>query len=97
MPSRPCRLQRAGLRNGFTYDIKKKKFTELTLPGSTYVEVWGLNDDGVVAIDGESSSGTFVGYLYCPTAKACPSAAAGARPPQNPALLHAPRMTPPAP
>jgi|SRR5579871_3178252 len=66
----------SGNRHGFTYDIAKKKFTELTVPGSTYVEVWGLNDKGVVAIDGENSSGVFVGYLYCPKATDCPSGAA---------------------
>lgn len=62
-------------RHGFIYNIKKKKFTELTVSGSTYVEVWGLNDKGVVAIDGENSSGVFVGYLFCPAAKDCPAGA----------------------
>jgi probable HAF family extracellular repeat protein len=83
----------SGNRHGFTYDILKTKFTELLVPGSTYVEVWGLNDNGVVAIDGESSSGGFVGYLYCPTAKVCPSGGA-ARSPQVPFLRHVPRMVP---
>lgn len=83
----------SGNRHGFTYDIKKKKFTELTVPGSSYVEVWGLNDNGVVAIDGEDSSGVFVGYLYCPTAKVCPSGAA-ARSPRVPFLRHVPRLVP---
>jgi len=81
----------SGNRHGFIYDIAKAKFTELLVPGSTYVEVWGLNDDGVVAIDGESSSGGFVGYLYCPTAKVCPAAA---RSPQVPILHHVPRLIP---
>jgi hypothetical protein len=82
----------SGNRHGFTYDIKKKKFTELTVPNSTYVEVWGLNDNGVVAIDGENTSGVFVGYLYCPTAKVCPKG--GARSPQLPVLHHVPRLSP---
>jgi hypothetical protein len=86
----------SGNRHGFTYDIKKKKFTELTVPNSTYVEVWGLNDNGVVAIDGENSSGVFVGYLFCPTAKVCP-AGAGAAAPQVPVLHHVPRLIPTAP
>jgi len=77
----------SGNRHGFTYDIKKGTFTELTVPGSTFVEVWGLNDHGVVAIDGENSSGVFVGYLYCPTAKVCPSGGA-ARSTQVPVLEH---------
>jgi hypothetical protein len=83
----------SGNRHGFTYDIKKKKFTELTVSGSTYVEVWGLNDKGVVAIDGENSSGVFVGYLYCPKANDCP-AGAGAISPQLPVLHHVPRLFP---
>jgi probable HAF family extracellular repeat protein len=83
----------SGNRHGFTYDIKKKKFTELTVPGSTYVEVWGLNDNGVVAIDGENSSGVFVGYLYCPKAKDCPGGGE-ARSPQIPFLHHVPRTAP---
>jgi probable HAF family extracellular repeat protein len=83
----------SGNRHGFTYDIKKAKFTELTVPNSTYVEVWGLNDNGVVAIDGENSSAVFVGYLYCPTANVCPSGG-GAKSPQVPDLRHAPRQVP---
>jgi probable HAF family extracellular repeat protein len=82
----------SGNRHGFTYDIAKKKFTELTVSGATYVEVWGLNDKGVVAIDGEGTNG-FVGYLYCPTAKDCPSGA-GANRAQVPILRHTPRLTP---
>jgi hypothetical protein len=79
----------AGNRHGFIYDIAKAKFTELKVPGSTFVEAWGLNDDGVVAMDGENSSSVFVGYLYCPSAKVCPSGAAKA--PPAPVLQHAPR------
>jgi probable HAF family extracellular repeat protein len=76
----------SGNRHGFTYEIKTKKFTDLTVSGSTYVEVWGLNDNGVVAIDGENSSGVFVGYLYCPTTKVCPTGAARVESPQVPVL-----------
>jgi hypothetical protein len=81
----------SGNRHGFTYDIKKQKFTELLVSGSTYVEVWGLNDNGVVDIDGENSSGIFVGYLYCPKASDCPSTAG--RAPQVP-VLHRPMRIP---
>jgi hypothetical protein len=86
----------SGNRHGFIYDIAKAKFTELTVPNSTFVEVWGLNDDGAVAIDGENASAVFVGYLYCPTAQACPSGAAR-RAPQVPVLHHVPRSSPIAP
>lgn len=82
----------SGNRHGFIYNIKKQKFTELTISGSTYVEVWGLNDKGVVAIDGlDSSTGLFVGYLYCPKASDCPGGAA--RTPQVP-VLHRPMHVP---
>jgi hypothetical protein len=77
-------------RHGFTYDIKSAKFTELTVPNSTFVEVWGLNDDGVVAMDGENSSAVFVGYLFCPSKKVCPKSAVAYRAPQVP-VLHAPK------
>lgn len=80
----------SGNRHGFTYDIKKAKFTELTVPGSTFVEAWGLNDDGVVAVDGEDANAVFVGYLYCPKAGVCPGGAAR-RSPQVPFLRHVPR------
>jgi len=84
----------SGNRHGFVYEIKTKKFTDLTVPGSTYVEVWGLNDNGVVAIDGENSSGEFVGYLYCPTAKVCPAGATRVGSPQVPVLHHVSRQIP---
>ena len=85
----------SGNRHGFIYEISTQEFTELTIPGSSYVEVWGLNDKGVVAIDGENSSGVFVGYLYCPKTKDCPSAAT--RTPQVPVLhrpMHVPQQIP---
>jgi probable HAF family extracellular repeat protein len=75
-------------RHGFIYNIKKQKFTELTVPGSTFVEVWGLNDNGVVAIDGENSSSVFVGYLYCPKASLCPGGGAAR---SVPVVSHAPK------
>ena len=86
----------SGNRHGFTYNIAKKKFTELTVSGSTFVEVWGLNDKGVVAIDATNSSGSFVGYLFCPKASDCPKGAA--KSPQVPVLHrnvpHLPLTTP---
>lgn len=65
----------SGNRHGFEYDIAKKKFKELTISGATGVEVWGINDKGVVAIDNLTT-----GYLYCPTATDCPSGAAAVKP-----------------
>ena len=83
----------SGNRHGFTYDIRSSTFTELTVPDSSYVEVWGLNDRGVVAIDGENSSGVFIGYLYCPKAKDCPSGAVKVDPSRVQVLHHVPRLS----
>lgn len=83
-------------RHGFIYDIATKKFTELTVPNSTYVEVWGLNDKGQVAIDGlDSSTGLYVGYIYCPSSTNCPGGASRVEPPvrQRPAF-RVPRQAP---
>jgi hypothetical protein len=74
----------SGNRHGFTYNIKKKKFTELTISGLAPIEVWGLNDKGVVDIDGFNGS-AYVGYLYCPKASDCPS---GANRAQKAPVLH---------
>ncbi|HEX4080019.1 MAG TPA: hypothetical protein VHX61_14230 [Rhizomicrobium sp.] len=75
----------SGNRHAFTYEVKTKKFSEIKISGSTFVEGWGLNDDGVVSVDGlDSTTGYYVGYLYCPSAKVCPSDAA--RAPQIPVL-----------
>lgn len=83
----------SGNRHGFTYDISSKTFTELTVPDSSYVEVWGLNDKGVVAIDGENSSGVFVGYLYCPKANDCPRGAIKDEPSGVQVLHRVPRLS----
>ena len=79
----------SGNRHGFTYNISAGTFHELTVPGSTAVEVWGLNDKGVVAIDGSNSSGGYTGYLWCPRAADCPGGNVKVSPPAH--LLHAPR------
>lgn len=79
----------SGNRHGFIYNIATATFTELTVPNATSVEVWGLNDHGLVAIDGlDSSTGFYVGYIYCPSARKCPGAAASVKP-QHPVLQHA--------
>jgi len=73
-------------RHGFTYDIATKTFTEIKIKGATFVEVWGINDLGNVAVDQVASTGT-IGYIYCPVAKNCPAAAlAGSG--QPPVLRH---------
>jgi hypothetical protein len=86
----------SGNRHGFIYDIATATFTELTVPNSTYVEVWGLNDHGQVAIDGlDSNTGFFVGYIYCPSAKNCPGTAAAVKHPVlHRSALPVPRQMP---
>jgi hypothetical protein len=83
-------------RHGFTYDIATATFTELTVPSSTFVEVWGLNDHGQVAIDGlDSTTGLYVGYIYCPSARNCPGGAAAVkRPVLHRSALPVPRQMP---
>jgi hypothetical protein len=76
----------AGSRRGFVYAIGTKTFTELTIPNQTYVEVWGVNDKGVVALDGTNPTGVFIGYLYCPRLHDCPAGAVAIEPRQGPAL-----------
>ncbi|HEX3664926.1 MAG TPA: hypothetical protein VHU23_06820 [Rhizomicrobium sp.] len=78
----------SGSRHGFIYDIKSHAFTELTIPDDTYVEVWGINDKGVVALDGTNPTGVFTGYLYCPKANDCPRGALAFEPGTAPALHH---------
>ncbi len=84
----------SGSRHGFTYDIKSKAFTELTIPNQTYVEVWGINDRGVVALDGTNPSGVFIGYLYCPKTNDCPKGAVAVEPRRAPILHHVPILSP---
>ncbi|HLY07211.1 MAG TPA: hypothetical protein VKR31_15805 [Rhizomicrobium sp.] len=82
----------AGNRHGFSYDIASKTFTEISIPNATYVEAWGLNDRGVVAVDGTGANGVVVGYLYCPKARDCPSSAARVK--RQPPVLHRPLRLP---
>ncbi|HEX4156874.1 MAG TPA: hypothetical protein VHY79_00225 [Rhizomicrobium sp.] len=84
----------SGSRHGFTYDIKSQTFTELTIPNDTYVEVWGINDRGVVALDGTNPTGVFTGYLYCPKANDCPKGAVAVEPREPPVLHHVSVMSP---
>jgi len=86
----------ASNRHGFIYDIATATFTELTVPNSTFVEVWGLNDHGQVAIDGlDSTTGLYVGYIYCPSARNCPGGeAAVEHPVLHRSALPVPRQMP---
>jgi hypothetical protein len=61
----------SGVIEGFVYDIATKKFTDLVAPGSTFTQVWGINNSNVIAAS--STAGSFV---YCMTSKGCPSAGA---------------------
>jgi hypothetical protein len=84
----------SGSRHGFVYQISTKTFTELTLPNATYVEAWGINDKGVVALDGTNPTGVFIGYLYCPKERDCPAGAVRAETARVPLPHHAPVRSP---
>jgi hypothetical protein len=51
----------------FLFNSRKGKFLAIDVPGSTYAFADGINDAGVVAVSGDTSS-----YIYCPSKKTCP-------------------------
>jgi hypothetical protein len=64
----------SGAIHGFIYTIKTKKFTQLDAPGSALTQVWGINNNNVIAV-----STTDVGsFVYCMTKKGCPKGGADA-------------------
>lgn len=53
----------------FTWDIASNVFTPIQIPSATFVEAWGVNRAGLVAVT--SNAGAFI---YCPKSRAkCPS------------------------
>lgn len=58
-----------GLIHAFTYNMTSKKFTNLKVPGSsTFVQAWGINNKGLVAVGSDAGY-----YIYCPSAATCPA------------------------
>lgn len=55
---------------GFRLDLQTGTFTPIKIKGSSFVQVWGVNNAGLIAID-DANAG--VGYIYCPHKPAqCP-------------------------
>lgn len=56
-----------GNSHAFTYDIGRHAFTPIDVPGATFVQAWGINQFGLVAISSDAGS-----YIYCPKGAHCP-------------------------
>jgi len=61
----------SGVITGFFYDIKTKKFTSLAASGATLTQVWGINNNNVIAVTASTGS-----FAYCMTKKGCPKSGA---------------------
>jgi len=60
----------SGVIHGFIYDVSTKKFTSLDAPGATLTQVWGINNNNVVAVSTDIGS-----FVYCMSKTGCPKAA----------------------
>jgi hypothetical protein len=60
----------SGTIHGFLYDTSTKKFTSLDAPGATLTQVWGINNNNVVAVSTDVGS-----FAYCMSKTGCPKAA----------------------
>lgn len=70
----------SGVIHGFLYNVSTGKSTDLTAPGATLTQAWGINNNNVVAVS--ASNGP---YVYCVSSTGCPSAAPGHIAKQDPA------------
>jgi uncharacterized membrane protein len=53
----------------FTWDTATNVFTTIHVPSATFVEAWGVNKAGLVAVTSDAGA-----FIYCPKAKSkCPS------------------------
>ena len=59
----------SGVIHGFLYNVSSGKMTDLTAPGSTLTQAWGINNNNVVATS--TSAGP---YVYCVSSTGCPAA-----------------------
>ena len=59
-----------GAIHGCYYDVGKKTFTGLDISGASLTQVWGPNNNDVIAASSDVGS-----YVYCIHAKGCPAAA----------------------
>lgn len=74
-----------GNPHGFSYDLSTQTFRAMKVPGSTYVQTFGVNDNGYITVN--SDVGT---YIYCPhPAASCPGATASALKVDDSPAIHA--------
>lgn len=59
-----------GFVHGFSYDVKKAKFTEIDDPNAaSFTQTWGINKSGLIAVSSDAAS-----YVYCDLKPAkCPN------------------------
>ena len=55
----------------FTFDTNTSTFSTIAVPGASYVQTFGINRAGLIAVD--ASNGP---YIYCPTGADCPAGVA---------------------
>jgi hypothetical protein len=63
----------SGVIHGFVYDINKGKhsYQSLDAPGASFTQVWGINNNDVVAVSADVSNAT-QSFAYCMRAANCP-------------------------
>ncbi|HEX3429421.1 MAG TPA: hypothetical protein VHT03_00930 [Rhizomicrobium sp.] len=68
----------SGIIHGFIYDILigKHSYQSLDAPGASFTQVWGINDNGVVAASA-AVSGVTQSFVYCFRPTGCPGGSAG--------------------
>jgi hypothetical protein len=65
----------SGFVHGFSYNVKKAKFTEIDDPNAaSFTQAWGINKAGLIAVSSDAGA-----YIYCDLKPAqCPSTGAKA-------------------
>ena len=68
----------SGFIHGYYYNMKRKKFNAIKVPGSTtFVQAWGINDNGAIAVGSDAGY-----YIFCPSGVTCPPGAHGSYKPR---------------
>ena len=64
----------SGNRHGFVYDSSTGDLTAIEgNDGSTFQQIWGINNQGLIVLNTQQSDGTYKSYIYCPLKKKkCP-------------------------
>ena len=75
----------SGVIHGYTYHTKRQKLTEIRVRSSkSFVQAWGINNQGMVAIDSDAGN-----FIYCPPRVTCSFAAHS---PYKPAVRSKPQL-----